>query len=191
MARTRFRALRFHPPSSAVSFIALTNFRAENSLSEFLSAYYLCAIAISPSFSPNSPSLSQNAVTSLFRNSTLETLFSPLPIRPITKELLWNSNPSVEQFGVSDTPSQGPLRAPWGALPRALPEISHLFLRSMCSSYGPIHLLTPACSQNAFCRLQFLQETLITSTFSLAWHLMQITAQTWLAAAVYLNLVAS
>ena len=41
-------------------------------LSEFLSAYYLCAKANSPSFSQNSPSLPQNSVTSLFRNSTLE-----------------------------------------------------------------------------------------------------------------------
>ena len=42
-------------------------------LSEFLSAYYLCAKA-------NSPSLPQNSVSSLFRNSTLETVFRPFPI---------------------------------------------------------------------------------------------------------------
>ena len=46
-------------------------------LSEFLSAYYLCAKANSPSFSQNSPSLPQNSVGSLFRNSTLETVFRP------------------------------------------------------------------------------------------------------------------
>ena len=41
-------------------------------LSEFLSAFYLCAQA-------NSPSLPQNSVSSLFRNSTLETVFRPFP----------------------------------------------------------------------------------------------------------------
>ena len=46
-------------------------------LSEFLSAYYLCAKA---SFRQNSPSLPQNSVSSLFRNSTLETVFRPFPI---------------------------------------------------------------------------------------------------------------
>ena len=50
-------------------------------LSEFLSAYYLCANANSPSFSQNSPSLLQNSVSSLFRNSTLETVFRPFPKR--------------------------------------------------------------------------------------------------------------
>ena len=48
-------------------------------LSEFLSAYYLCAKANSPSFSQNSPSLPQNSVSSLLRNSTLETVFRPFP----------------------------------------------------------------------------------------------------------------
>ena len=51
-------------------------------LSEFLSAYYLCAKANSESssFSRNSPSLPQNSVSSLLRNSTLETVFRPFPI---------------------------------------------------------------------------------------------------------------
>ena len=48
-------------------------------LSEFLSAYYLCAKANSPSFSQNSPSLPQNSVSSLLQNSTLETVFRPFP----------------------------------------------------------------------------------------------------------------
>ena len=47
--------------------------------SEFLSAHYLCVNANSPSFSQNSPSLPQNSVSSLFWNSTLETVFRPLP----------------------------------------------------------------------------------------------------------------
>ena len=34
---------------------------------------------IPPSFSQNSPSLPQNSVSSLFRNSTLETVFRPFP----------------------------------------------------------------------------------------------------------------
>ena len=50
-------------------------------LSEFLSVYCFCAKANSPSFSQNSPSLPQNSVSSLFRNSTLETVFRPLPIQ--------------------------------------------------------------------------------------------------------------
>ena len=48
-------------------------------LSEFLSAYYLCAKANLPSVSQNSPSLPQNSESFLFRNSTLETLFRPFP----------------------------------------------------------------------------------------------------------------
>ena len=51
-------------------------------LSEFLSAYYLCAKANSPSFPQNSPSLPQTqwgSVSSLLRNSTLETVFRPFP----------------------------------------------------------------------------------------------------------------
>ena len=50
-------------------------------LSEFLSAYYLCAKANSPSFLQNSPSLPQNSVSSLLRNSTLETVFRPFPTK--------------------------------------------------------------------------------------------------------------
>ena len=48
-------------------------------LSEFLSAYYLCAKTNSPSFPRKSPSLPQNSVSSLFRNSTLEKVFRPFP----------------------------------------------------------------------------------------------------------------
>ena len=48
-------------------------------LSEFLSAYCLSTKVNSPSFSRNSPSLPQNSVSSLFRNSTLETVFYPFP----------------------------------------------------------------------------------------------------------------
>ena len=48
-------------------------------LSEFLSAYYLCAKGNSPNSPLNSPSLPQNSVSSLFRNSALETVFRPFP----------------------------------------------------------------------------------------------------------------
>ena len=51
-------------------------------LSEFLSAYHLCAKAISPSSSQNSPSLPQDSMSSLFRNSTLETVCRPFRIVP-------------------------------------------------------------------------------------------------------------
>ena len=58
----------------------------ERELSEFLSPYNLCAKANSPSFfvSQSSPSLAQNSVSSLFRNSTLETAFCPFPRNPPT-----------------------------------------------------------------------------------------------------------
>ena len=50
-----------------------------SSLSESLSAYCLCAKANSLSASQNSPSLPQNSVSSLFRKSTLKTVFCPFP----------------------------------------------------------------------------------------------------------------
>ena len=48
-------------------------------LSEFLSAYYVCAKANSPSLSQNSSSLAKNPVSPIFQNSTLETVFCPFP----------------------------------------------------------------------------------------------------------------
>ena len=75
----RFRRVRFQTPSS-VSFFA-PHRAPGRELSEFLSAYYLCAKANSPSFSQNSPSLPQNSVSSLFGNSTLETV-----LRPVSKK---------------------------------------------------------------------------------------------------------
>ena len=72
--RIRFRRVRFQTPSS-VSFLAHRVPGRE--LSEFLSAYYLCGQANWPSFSQNSPSLPPNPVSSLFRNSTFETVFCP------------------------------------------------------------------------------------------------------------------
>ena len=49
-------------------------------LSEFLSAYYLCAKTNSPRLSQNSRSLAQNSSeSSLVRNSALETVFRPFP----------------------------------------------------------------------------------------------------------------
>ena len=49
-------------------------------LSELLSAYDCCGVANSPSLSQNSPSVAQNSVSSLFRDSTLETQPHPFPI---------------------------------------------------------------------------------------------------------------
>ena len=48
-------------------------------LSELLSAYYLCAKTNSSNLTQNSPSLPQSLVSSLFQNSTLETVFHPFP----------------------------------------------------------------------------------------------------------------
>ena len=64
--RIRFRRARFQTPSSVRFF---GPHRAPGrELSEFLSAYYLCTKANSPSLSQNSPSLAQNSVSPLFRN---------------------------------------------------------------------------------------------------------------------------
>ena len=49
-------------------------------LNELLSAYYLCAKTNSQSFSQHRPSLPQNSVSALFRNSTLRTVYRPFPI---------------------------------------------------------------------------------------------------------------
>ena len=56
-------------------------------LSEFLSAYDLCAKKNSPSFSQNSPSLPQSSVSSLFRDSTLQTVFRPFPTSHTTPKI--------------------------------------------------------------------------------------------------------
>ena len=77
--RIRFRGVRFQTPNS-VSFFWLTELRGANSVSSSQPIIFLCAKADSPSFSQNSPSLPQNSVSSLFRNSTLETVFRPFPI---------------------------------------------------------------------------------------------------------------
>ena len=58
--RIRFWGVRFQTPSS-VSFFG-AHWVPGSELSEFLSAYYLCAKANSPSFSQNSPSLPRNSV---------------------------------------------------------------------------------------------------------------------------------
>ena len=78
--RIRFRGVRFQTPNS-VSFFGLTEFRGANSVSSFRPI--ICVqTRHSPSFSQNSPSVPQNSVSSLLRNSTLETVFGPLPNNP-------------------------------------------------------------------------------------------------------------
>ena len=77
--RIQFRRARFQTPSS-VSCLALTVFWGEDSVSSSQPIPYLCEKANSPSFSQNSLSLLQNSVRSLFRNSTLETVFHQFPI---------------------------------------------------------------------------------------------------------------
>ena len=79
MGRIRFRRARSQTPNT-VSFWLSPSSR-ERALSELLSAYYLCVKADSSSVSWNSPSLAQNSVSSLFGNSTLETVFRPFPKR--------------------------------------------------------------------------------------------------------------
>ena len=72
--RIRFRRARFQTPSS-VSFFCPHQVLGRE-LSEFLSAFYLCTKANSPSLSQNSSSLPRNSVSALFRNSTLEKQYS-------------------------------------------------------------------------------------------------------------------
>ena len=79
-AKRRFRRVRFQTPSS-VSFLALSELRGEHSASSS-QPNYLCAKANSPSFWQNSPSLPQNSVSSLLRNSPIQTAFHPFPIKP-------------------------------------------------------------------------------------------------------------
>ena len=75
--RIRFRGVRFQTPNS-VSFSGLTEFRGANSVSS--SQPIICVPKrTSCTFSQNSPSLPQNSVSSLLRNSTLETVFRPFP----------------------------------------------------------------------------------------------------------------
>ena len=57
--------------------LVLTEFRRRSSVSS--SRLILCAKANSPSSLQNSPSLGHNSVSSLIRNSTLETVFSDCP----------------------------------------------------------------------------------------------------------------
>ena len=75
--RIRFRRVRFQTPNS-VSFSGLTEFRGANSVSS--SRPIICVPKRTHRvFSQNSPSLPQNSVSSLLRNSTLETVFRPFP----------------------------------------------------------------------------------------------------------------
>ena len=88
----------------------------ESELSEFLPAYFLCAKANSPSFSQDSPSLPQNSMSSLLRNSTLETVFRPFPIVSLT---LWDTPVPctlplpLSQFGSGCGLARNSLCCPW------------------------------------------------------------------------------
>ena len=77
MGRIRFRRVWFQTPNSVNLFGPRRVPGRE--LSEFLSAYYLCAKTNSPSSAQNLPILAQNSVSSLVRNSTLETVLRPFP----------------------------------------------------------------------------------------------------------------
>ena len=79
---------------SAVSNTKLCEVLALTELG-LLSAYYLCAKANSLSSSQKSPSLVQNSVSSLFRNSTLEAEFRPFP--NITRSF-WNAQPRLPEI---------------------------------------------------------------------------------------------
>ena len=73
----RFRRVRFQTPNS-VSFLALTEFQGDNSAS-CVQPIICVSIRTHQFFSQNSPSSLQNSVSSLFRNSTLGTVFHPFP----------------------------------------------------------------------------------------------------------------
>ena len=120
--RIRFRGVRFQTPNSVSFFSA--HWVPGSELSEFLSAYYLCARANSPSFWQNSPSLPQNSVSSLFRNSTLETVFryrflpfSDLPLKSARfrhRSNQWCSSETRKRhiFPGSEGSTTTPLRLP-------------------------------------------------------------------------------
>ena len=80
MGRIRFRRVRFQTPNS-VSLLALTEFRGENSVSSS-QPIIVCKNELTEFFSQSLPILPQNSVSSLLRNSTLETVFRPFPRKP-------------------------------------------------------------------------------------------------------------
>ena len=77
--RIRFRRVRFQTPSS-VSFLGLTEFQGANAVSSSQPIICVPKRTHRVFFSQNSPSLPRNSVSSLLRNSTLETVLRPFPI---------------------------------------------------------------------------------------------------------------
>ena len=81
--RIQFRRAQFQTPSSVSFFYAHRVPGRE--LSEFLSAYFLCAKANSPSFFSRTHQVCPKTQWVLFRNSTLETVFRLFPKKSWTK----------------------------------------------------------------------------------------------------------
>ena len=103
---------RFQTPNS-VSFFG-PHWVPVSEVGEFLSAYYLCAKANLPSFSQKLEltELRQNSVSSLFRNSTPETVFRPVPyIRP-----RWTKWTILVHFGLANAKIQLGIRSFWPKL---------------------------------------------------------------------------
>ena len=101
--RTRFRGARFQTPNS-VSFFGLTEFRGANSVS-FSQSFICVPKANSQSFRRTHrvcPKTQWGTVSSLLRNSTLETAFRPLPSFKHPKSV--TSFPSARRVLCGDAP---------------------------------------------------------------------------------------
>ena len=72
-----------------------------------LNEFLLWANAGSPSFSRNSPSLLQNSVSSLFRNSALETVFRPFPTLTNARAASSSTNCNFILYIISQQKSAG------------------------------------------------------------------------------------
>ena len=127
MGRIRFRRVRFQTPNS-VSFWALTEFRRENSMSS--SQPIICV----PKW---------GSVSSLLRNSTLETVFRPF---------LLKLSVSLESFNPGGQSSIiGPLE--WSCLSISCCFLLSLLSRSPCilrvflvEFQRPVSLMAPYCA---------------------------------------------
>ena len=78
--RRRFRGVRCRVSKHRAKWVFRGTLSfGERAQSVPFSLLFVCVNANSPSFPQNWPSLLQNSVSSLFRNSTLETVFRPFP----------------------------------------------------------------------------------------------------------------
>ena len=96
--RIRFRRARFQTPNS-VSFSGLTEFRGASSVSSFQPLICVPKRTHRGFFFTHSPSFSQNSASSLFRNSTHETLFRLFPIKVFLLRIILSESGKSTDLG--------------------------------------------------------------------------------------------